>query len=101
VPARSTLFVEVTQPSAGTDQWDEVEALVHSDDSAEEGDHFMVETDELRRSLLRFGNGTNGQLLPVGSVVRAEYQIGGGHAGNIGADQLVHVQPLTACSPAR
>jgi len=95
VPVRSTLFVEVTEPSAGTDQWDEVETLVHSDDSAEEGDHFMVETDELRRSVLRFGNGTNGQLLPAGAVVRAEYQIGGGHAGNIGADQLVHVQPLT------
>ena len=51
----------------------------------------MVETDERRRSVLRFGNGTNGRLLPHGAVVHAEYQIGGGHAGNIGADQLVHV----------
>ena len=51
----------------------------------------MVETDERRRSVLRFGNGTNGQLLPHGAIVHAEYQIGGGHAGNIGADQLVHV----------
>jgi predicted phage baseplate assembly protein len=40
------------------------------------------------------GNGTNGRLLPTGSVVHAEYQIGGGHAGNVGADQLVHAGPL-------
>jgi hypothetical protein len=95
VPARSTLHVEVELPGAGVDRWDEVESLVHSDDSAEQGDHFMVETDEHRRSVLRFGNGTNGQLLPPGAIVHAEYQIGGGHAGNVGADQLVRVRQLT------
>jgi len=95
VPAQSTLHVEVTIPSGGTDAWDEVESLVHSDDSTEQGDHYMVETDERRRSTLRFGNGTNGQLLPRGAVVHAQYQIGGGAAGNIGADQLVFSRPLT------
>jgi hypothetical protein len=95
IPARSTLHVDVTPPSAGTDVWDEVESLVHSDESAEQGDHFVVETDERQRSVLRFGNGTNGQLLPHNAIVRAEYQIGGGHAGNIGANQLIHVRPLT------
>ena len=94
VPAQSTLRVEVTVPSGGTDAWDEVESLVHSDDSAEQGDHFMVETDERRRSTLRFGNGSNGMLLPQGAVVQAQYQIGGGAAGNIGADQLVFARPL-------
>ena len=94
-PARSTLHVEVTPPSGGADTWDEVESLVYSDDSAENGDHFMVETDERQRSVLRFGNGTNGQLLPTGARVQADYQIGGGHAGNIGANQLVHAQALT------
>ncbi len=95
VPARSTLRVEVTVPSGGTDVWDEVESLVHSTDTAEQGDHFMVETDERRRSTLRFGNGTNGVLPPQGAVIRAQYQIGGGAAGNIGADQLVFSRPLT------
>ena len=94
-PAHSTLQLEVTPPSAGTDTWDEVETLVHSDDSPEQGDHFMVETDERQRSVLRFGNGTNGQLLPRDTIVQADYQIGGGHAGNIGADQLLHVRALT------
>lgn len=95
VPARSTLRVEVTVPLGGTDVWDEVESLVHSDDSAENGDHYAVETDERGRSLLRFGNGSNGQLLPVGAVVHAQYQVGNGAEGNIGADQLVFSRPLT------
>ena len=95
LPVRSTLWLQVEAPGAARETWDEVESLVHSDDSAENGDHFMVETDEHRRSVLRFGNGTNGRLLPEGSIVHAEYQIGGGHAGNIGADQLINVQPLT------
>ncbi len=67
---------------------------MHSDSSAEQGDQFMVETDERRRSVLRFGNGTNGTLLPRGATVTAQYQIGGGAAGNIGADQLLFSRPL-------
>jgi hypothetical protein len=94
-PARSTLWLEVEPPGAARETWDEVESLVHSDDSPENGDHYMVETDEHQRSVLRFGNGTNGRRLPVGATVHAEYQVGGGHAGNIGADQLVNVVPLT------
>ena len=94
-PARSTLWLQVEPAGAARETWDEVESLVHSDDSAENGDHFMVETDERQRSVLRFGNGTNGRRLPVDSIVHAEYQIGGGHAGNIGADQLVNIEPLT------
>jgi len=94
-PARSTLWLQVEAPGAARETWDEVESLVHSDDSAENGDHFMVETNEHRLSVLRFGNGTNGRLVPPGSTIYAEYQIGGGHAGNIGADQLVHHRPLT------
>ena len=94
-PARSTLWLQVEPPGAARETWDEVESLVHSDDSAENGDHYMVETDERQRSVLRFGNGTNGRLLPAGAIVHAEYQIGGGHRGNVGADQLVNIQPLT------
>ena len=48
-PARSTLWVEVEAPGAARETWDEVESLVHSDDSAESGDHYMVETDERGR----------------------------------------------------
>ncbi len=94
LPARSTLWVHVQAGGAAREDWDEVASLVHSDDSAENGDHFMVETDERQGSLLRFGNGTNGRLLPPGATVYAEYQVGGGFAGNIGADQLRDAEPL-------
>jgi hypothetical protein len=82
IPPQSTLELEVT------DKWDEVISLVHSDNSAEGGDHFIVETDEEGRSLIRFGNGTNGRKLPEGAEVRCTYQVGWGLDGNIGADQL-------------
>ncbi|PTQ69182.1 baseplate J/gp47 family protein [Pseudomonas sp. GV071] len=94
VPALSTLWLEVEAAGGARETWDEVESLVHSDDSAENGDHFMVETDELQRSQLRFGNGRNGRLLPLGATVYARYQIGVGPAGNIGADQLLQAEPL-------
>jgi hypothetical protein len=94
VPPQSTLWVEVLAEGGAQETWDEVESLVHSDDSAENGDHFMVETDELQQSLLRFGNGSNGRLLPLGATVQARYQIGVGPAGNIGADQLQFFEPL-------
>ncbi|WP_166359393.1 baseplate J/gp47 family protein [Pseudomonas akapageensis] len=94
-PARSTLSMRVEASKVPLDDWNEVESLVHSDDSAENGEHFMVETDEHQRSVLRMGNGSNGRLLPSGAVVRTQYQIGGGHAGNIGADRLINYAPLT------
>jgi Baseplate J-like protein len=89
-PPVSTLVVNVDIPGGGLDPWDEVESLVHSDDSEENGDHFAVETDELLRSVLRFGNGVNGRLLPHGAEVQCEYQIGLGHEGNVGADSILN-----------
>jgi predicted phage baseplate assembly protein len=55
-----------------------------------EGDdeHFIVETDEEGRSLVRFGNGVNGAPLPPDAVVTCRYQVGQGSAGNVGADAL-------------
>ncbi len=78
----------VTVEPAG-ERWDERITLVHSDDSAEGGDHFVVETDEEGWSTLRFGNGVNGRKLPAGAAVRCCYQVGRGPAGNVGADTLV------------
>src|SRR6185295_17183703 len=90
VAPQSTLRVEVILPGGGgSDEWDEQISLVHSDDSDESGDHFVVETDEDQRSLIRFGNGANGRRLPDGATVRCQYQIGGGTLGNIGPDKLV------------
>lgn len=97
VPPRSTLAVNV-----GGDSWDEAISLVHSDASAEGGDHFVVETDEEGRSLIRFGNGDNGRELAGGAEVHCTYQVGWGLDGNIGADQLryfdaTHYSEIAEC----
>jgi hypothetical protein len=89
-PPHSTLTVIVETPSGGSDTWDEVSDLVHSDDSPESGDHFVVETDEHQQSIVRFGNGVNGRALPTEAVVRCRYQVGGGTRGNVGRDAIVH-----------
>lgn len=87
MPPESTLEVEV-EVGSDRDPWDEVISLVHSDDSDEKGDHFVVETDEETQSLIRFGNGINGKKLPEGAIVHCFYQIGRGLDGNVGADSL-------------
>lgn len=81
--------VTVRLDGGAQEAWDEVINLVHSDDSAEGGDHYLVETDELGRSWLRFGDGVNGRKLPEGAVVDCFYQVGRGLDGNVGADALV------------
>ena len=63
----------------------------HSDliESQQDDEHFMVETDELGGSSLRFGDGVNGMALPAGAYVRCRYRVGQGSRGNVGADSLV------------
>lgn len=99
VEPRTTLNVTVVAGAVG-DPWDEVASLVHSDDSAEQGDHFVVETDEHRRSWLRFGDGVNGRQLPAGAVVECAYQVGGGVRGNVGAGTISRFRPLLALPSA-
>jgi hypothetical protein len=92
-PTQSTLAVRVVQPGGGGDDWDEVSSLIHSDDSDENGDHFIVETDEESFSCIRFGNGKNGKELPENAIVECIYQIGEGLEGNIGLDKLITFDP--------
>ena len=58
VPPESTLVVT----DVGGEAWSEVISLVPSSSSDR---HFVVETDELGRSTIRFGNGVNGENVPV------------------------------------
>jgi hypothetical protein len=93
-PPYSTL--EVTVIGGGKDPWNEVPSLIHSDDSADGGDHFVVETDENRRSVIRFGNGKNGMELPDGAEVVCTYQYGMPLEGNVGADMIINFDATTA-----
>jgi hypothetical protein len=85
LPPESTLEVKAETSEGGTKKWNEVISLIHSD---EDDEHFMVETDEDGKSLIRFGNGVNGSKLPDNTVVHCSYQIGKGPEGNVGAEKL-------------
>src|SRR5712691_3331064 len=84
LPTRSTL--QVTVPGFAQ-PWEEQSDLIESDGSDE---HFVVETDELGVSSVRFGDGVNGAELPEGAKVTCHYRVGQGEAGNVGADRLTH-----------
>jgi hypothetical protein len=98
IPSRSSLEVKV-EVDGTSDPWEEVISLVHSGTTAERGDHFVVETDEEERSLIRFGNGINGRELPGNGVVRCKYQVGKGPEGNIGCDTLKYFSKDNGDSP--
>ena len=98
-PPRTSLAVTVAGFGA---PWLEQSDLI---ESAGDAEHFLVETDELRISRLRFGNGRNGGRLPDAAVVTCRYQVGDGIAGNVGADALsgfdraAHPQIATVWNP--
>jgi len=90
VPPQSSLSVIMIPPGGDADEWDEVPSFIHSDGSDENGNHFIVETDEQGYSLIRFGDGINGKELPEEAEVICTYQFGNGLDGNIGLDKLVN-----------
>ena len=91
-PPKSTLNIEVVDSEYPS--WEEVISLVHSDNDVETGSHFMVETDEDGKSLVRFGNGINGRALPKEAEIHCSYQVGYGPDGNIGLDKLRYFDRL-------
>jgi predicted phage baseplate assembly protein len=87
MPSVSTVVIRVTDVS-GTTSWKEQPDLVHSDGVNDR--HFVVETDELLRTQIRFGDGINGLALPKDAVISCSWLSGLGPAGNIGRDILTN-----------
>jgi hypothetical protein len=86
-PPQSSAEVTV---SGFADPWEERIDLIAS---ANGDAHYLVETDELGHSLLRFGNGRNGMRVDNDATLVCDYQVGRGSAGNIGADTLTGFDP--------
>lgn len=64
--------------------------------------HFVVETDNRGRAVLRFGDGVLGRRPDPERALVARYRIGNGPAGNVGAESLSHVvTPLTGIISVR
>jgi len=89
VPSCSTLDVVVVSVTGDQEPWEECPSLVHSSST---DPHFVVETDELGRSLIRFGNGTNGRRLPDDATVECHYQVGRPIDGNVGQDSIGYLK---------
>jgi hypothetical protein len=73
---------------AGTRIWTARRDLLASSPS---DDHFVVEIEAGGTAQLRFGDGRNGRRPDSGSSFTADYRIGNGPSGNIGADSIAHV----------
>jgi hypothetical protein len=89
VPPRSTLRV-ITQEGPQRNEWEERINFIHSGDGPND-DHFVVETDEERLSVVRFGHDGNGRELAPGATVECRYQVGDPLAGNIGLDTVTQL----------
>ncbi len=86
VPCLSTMETKIITGAGVERYWRETNTLVKS---TGEDEDFIIETDELGRSLARFGNGVNGKALPEECTAELRYQVGVGSEGNIGRDSLV------------
>lgn len=62
--------------------------LLDSDSTSQD---FVVEVDNKQQVFVRFGDNRAGKQPETGVPLRAEYRVGNGEAGNIGAAALVHV----------
>ncbi|MFD5862229.1 putative baseplate assembly protein [Streptomyces chartreusis] len=61
--------------------------------------HFVGELEDDGRLALRFGDGRHGTRPTPGSRLAAHYRLGGGIAGNVGAEAINHLVVQSDCSP--
>ncbi len=52
---------------------------------------FVVELEDDGEANLRFGDGVHGRRPPAGETFTAQYRIGAGAVGNVGADSIAHI----------
>jgi hypothetical protein len=68
--------------------WSAQRDLLNSSGDAEE---FVAEIEDDGGARIRFGDDVHGRRPESGTVFTAQYRVGNGRAGNIGADSLTHV----------
>lgn len=79
-------IVETVGQNAGT--WKPIFDLL---DSGPSDRHFVAEIDDQGQAHLRFGDGTQGQRPVADTTFVADYRVGNGPAGNVGAETLTHI----------
>jgi len=83
VPQKAKPSIELNQG-----EWSVKTDLLESDPLDKD---FVVEIDTGGTAFLRFGNGRQGLRPPAGAFFEAEYRIGNGTQGNIGAYSVAHL----------
>jgi hypothetical protein len=68
-------------------------------DSGPRDRHFVGELEDDGRLALRFGDGRHGAKPTPGSRLAAHYRLGGGTAGNVGAEAINHLVVQADCEP--
>jgi hypothetical protein len=59
---------------------------------------FVVEIDNERQTIIRFGDGVLGKIPATDTVFTASYRFGNGTAGNIGAETLAYIENILEIS---
>lgn len=85
---RTLPAVKVTSANSEPNEWFARPDLLRSvgDDA-----HFVLEVDDERIAHLRFGDGETGRVPQAGARFHARYRLGGGVAGNVGAESIRRV----------
>ncbi|MBZ9643879.1 putative baseplate assembly protein, partial [Streptomyces sp. PSKA30] len=78
----------------GDDVWEPRRDLL---DSAPRDRHFVGELEDDGRLALRFGDGRHGARPTPGAHLRIHYRLGGGSAGNVGAEAINHLVVADDC----
>lgn len=70
---------------SGKRAWEMVSDFIGS---TQDSLHYVVEMDEYERVVVQFGNGASGKIPMNPSSIYADYKVGGGIAGNVGANTI-------------
>jgi hypothetical protein len=79
-----------TGMASDAEQWTVAPNLL---DSAAFDQNIVVETDNLNRAILRYGDGVYGKKPRKDAFFHVIYRVGVGTTGNVGADALAHILP--------
>ena len=76
------------------------EVVPHLLDSNSFHRHFVVESRNNGKAIVRFGDGESGLTPPEESYFNAIYRVGNGTSGNVGSDTIVHIVKRDLSDPA-
>jgi hypothetical protein len=84
----SPVVVLMEDPGGAKIQWESRKDLLSGDEFSEE---FVLETESDGRAYVRFGDGEHGKEPGAEEGFGAEYRVGNGTEGNVGAGALFHI----------